>query len=275
MAKEGAFSIQEFARFSRTTTETLRHYDRIGLLKPKIRKENGYRYYSPAQLTLVNVIRTFQDLGLTLDEISVLVDKRDAENLYSTFESQMQKISDRVNEFQQTQHLLMTIYNNYNRGLEVDESSLTIERLDAEPIILGSLNDYSDGQDDYDALNVYYNEIHEKYPALNLNYPVWGVFSKERIITGDWRWPDRYYIYHPSGEQIRPEGLYAIGYSRGGYGESDEVYRRLLNFIEQEGYEVAGGSYEEYLLNELFIPDDRQYLIRLNIQVSKKSTMKR
>ena len=76
MVKKGIFTIKEFADYSRTTTETLRHYDRIGLLKPVERATNGYRYYAPAQLELVNVIRTFQELGLSLDEISVLIDKR-------------------------------------------------------------------------------------------------------------------------------------------------------------------------------------------------------
>ena len=125
-------------------------------------------------------------------------------------------------------------------------------------------------KDDYDALNAFYEEIHDKYPDLNLNYPVWGVFSKERIVKGDWTWPDRYFIYHPNGEQERPGGEYAVGYTRGGYGNCDELYRSLLDYIEQEGYEVVGNTYQEYLLNELFVPDDSQYLIRLFIQVSKK-----
>ena len=182
MVKEGIFSVKEFAGFSRTTSETLRHYDRIGLLKPVERTESGHRYYSPAQLELVNVIRTFQDIGLKLDEIGVLIDKRDPENLYSTFDRQMQRIEDRINELRQSKHLLMTIYENYNKGLTADEDSFRIEYFDSDKIILGGKNDYSHGKDDYDALNAFYNEIHDRYPDLNLNYPVWGAFSKDRIL---------------------------------------------------------------------------------------------
>jgi len=271
MGKAGIFSINEFANFSRTTKDTILHYDRIGLLKPKIRKENGYRYYSPSQLAVVNVIRTFQELGLSLNEISVLIDKRDPDNLYSTFDHQMQMIDDRIRELSQSRHLLTTVYDNYNDGLNVDEESLTIEYLDAKPIIMGEINDYSNGKDDYDALNVFYKEINERYPTLNLNYPVWGFFSKDRIVNGDWNWPDRFYIYHPSGEQVRPSGTYAVGYTRGGYGDCDELYERLIDFIRQEKYKVIGGSYEEYILNELFMPDDSQYLIRVSIQVAQKA----
>ena len=36
----------EFAQLCRTTKEALRHYDRIGLLCPAARGENGYKLYS-------------------------------------------------------------------------------------------------------------------------------------------------------------------------------------------------------------------------------------
>ena len=106
---------------------------------------------------------------MKLDEISVLLDKRDPENLYSTFDRQMQKIEDRINELQQSKHLLMTIYENYNKGLAADEDSFRIEYFESDRIILGGKNDYSHGKDDYDAFNVFYNEIHDRYPDLNLN----------------------------------------------------------------------------------------------------------
>ena len=40
-------SISEMARLRKVTTETLRHYDRIGLFTPSyISPDTGYRYYS-------------------------------------------------------------------------------------------------------------------------------------------------------------------------------------------------------------------------------------
>jgi len=45
MPENGMFSISDFAKYSRTTRDTLLHYDRIGLLSPATRGENNYRYY--------------------------------------------------------------------------------------------------------------------------------------------------------------------------------------------------------------------------------------
>ena len=46
---EKFFSVGEAARAAQTTSETLRHYDRIGLVKPSKKDEwTNYRYYSEA-----------------------------------------------------------------------------------------------------------------------------------------------------------------------------------------------------------------------------------
>ena len=268
MAK-GVFSISAFARYSRTTKDTLLHYDRMGLLSPNIRRENGYRYYSPSQLATMNVIRTLQEIGLSLHEIKELIDARNPENFDVTFDEQMGKIEKKIEDLACTRFLLKTLHRNIQEGLRVDEHSLKVVHLPSAPIIKGEENDYSDGKDDYGALNVFYEKISEKYPDLNLNYPVWGLFSGERIRNRDWKFPSRYYFYHPRGDQERDAGEYAIGYTRGGYGLCEDVYLRLLDYIEKEGYVISGDCYEEYILNEISISDDKNYLIRVMLRVEK------
>ncbi|WP_343337659.1 hypothetical protein TPELB_26550 [Terrisporobacter petrolearius] len=43
---EWKMTVGQVSRLFNTTAETLGHYDRIGLLKPIINEDNGYRYYS-------------------------------------------------------------------------------------------------------------------------------------------------------------------------------------------------------------------------------------
>ena len=38
-------SIGEVARLFNISKDTLRYYDKIGILKPEVNKENGYRFY--------------------------------------------------------------------------------------------------------------------------------------------------------------------------------------------------------------------------------------
>jgi len=264
------FTVNEFAKFSRTTKDTLLHYDRIGLLSPEKRGANKYRYYSIRLLAVVNVIRTLQRLGMSLDDIKDLKDHRTPEKTCALFTRQIDKIDENINDWVRARKLLFTLQKTINGVAHVDENAITIQYLPAESIILGRLNDYGDERNDYDALFSFYQDISEKYPDLDLNYPVWAVFSKERIEQGDWVWPDRYYFHNPEGRDKRPAALYAIGYARGGYGQSDELYRRMIAFIDSNGFEVSGNTYEEYPLNEICIEKDDNYLIRVLITVREK-----
>ena len=64
------FSIGEAAKAVRTTTETLRHYDRIGLVKPSKKDEwTKYRYYTEQDLVRLNTVRALQLMDLPLQEI--------------------------------------------------------------------------------------------------------------------------------------------------------------------------------------------------------------
>lgn len=72
----GAFmlTIGEFSKLSHISARMLRHYDKIGLLRPAhTGEENGYRYYDSAQLHTLLDIERLKGYGFTLAEIGDLL----------------------------------------------------------------------------------------------------------------------------------------------------------------------------------------------------------
>jgi len=271
MAKDGFFTASDFAKISRTTRATLHYYDAIGLLSPLLRNEKSkYRYYTIGQLADINVIRTLQSFDISLSEIQKLKETRTPELAEEMFAQWLDKVDKKIEEWVRAQKLLFTLRKAIHSVVNVNADAITIQFQPAEAIILGDLNDYSEGRNDYCELFRFYDAISKKFPDLDLNYPVWGTFSEERIKRGDWRWPDRYYFYNPEGRDKRPAAFYAIGYTHGGYGHSDELYTRMIDFIDKNGFEICGDAYEEYPLNEIFVSNDTKYLMRVMITVRKK-----
>jgi len=269
MPVSGLFSVSEFARLSRTTRDTLHYYEKSDLIIPAVRGENNYRYYSIRQLALVNVIRTLQESGMTLSEIKRLKDVLTPESVDEVFSRQIVQIDKKINDWVSARKLLQTLQTVIHSVSEINVDEVTIQYLPAEAIILGDINDYSLGKNEYDALCDFYLNVNKKYPSVNLNYPVWGFFSGSRIKHGDWKWPDRFYFYNPEGYDRRPAAQYAIGYTRGRYGQSDELYRRIIQYIDLAGYEICGDACEEYPLNEVMVTDDTNYLIRIMLTVKE------
>ena len=71
------FSIGEFAGLGRVSVRMLRHYDAIGLLRPAhVDPHSGYRFYTAAQLRLLNRVTALKDLGFSLQQVQTLIDEK-------------------------------------------------------------------------------------------------------------------------------------------------------------------------------------------------------
>lgn len=71
------YRIGELAASSGVTPDTLRYYERLGLLPRPQRTGGGFRVYIPAALQRVRFIKQAQTLGLSLQEIRELVSYAD------------------------------------------------------------------------------------------------------------------------------------------------------------------------------------------------------
>lgn len=72
--------ISEVAQTAGCNIQTLRYYERRGILKAPQRTRSGYRDYSSETIRLIRFIKRAQDLGFTLDEIEELLKLRDGRN---------------------------------------------------------------------------------------------------------------------------------------------------------------------------------------------------
>lgn len=66
-------TIGRLARLCALNVDTVRHYERSGLLKPELRSGAGYRLYGSDSVRRLNFIRRARDLGFTIDEIGQLL----------------------------------------------------------------------------------------------------------------------------------------------------------------------------------------------------------
>jgi Cu(I)-responsive transcriptional regulator len=69
--------IGELSRATGAKVETIRFYERLGLLAAPGRTAGNYRAYEPAHLARLSFIRRARDLGFTLDQVRDLLDLAD------------------------------------------------------------------------------------------------------------------------------------------------------------------------------------------------------
>ncbi|WP_346294995.1 helix-turn-helix domain-containing protein [Rhodopseudomonas sp. P1] len=70
-------AIGDLGRQTDTKVETIRYYERIGLLSAPARTSGNYRAYTTEHLNRLSFIRRARDLGFSLDQIRALLDLSD------------------------------------------------------------------------------------------------------------------------------------------------------------------------------------------------------
>lgn len=69
-------TIGRLARLAKVNIETVRYYERRGLIPEPLRRESGYRQYTPNFVERIRFIKHAQEVGFTLKEISDLLSLR-------------------------------------------------------------------------------------------------------------------------------------------------------------------------------------------------------
>ncbi|MFJ3331713.1 MerR family transcriptional regulator [Enterococcus sp. NPDC086594] len=92
-------SITKLARLRNISTETLRHYDRIGLLKPdKISETSRERYYSIYQYEKLGTIKELKQMGLSLKEIKAYFENRNIDTTRTIISDGLISINEKIEE---------------------------------------------------------------------------------------------------------------------------------------------------------------------------------
>lgn len=106
--------IGELARRASTTPETIRFYERSGLLPPPRRTAANYRDFGAAHIERLQFIRRCRTLGIGLGEVRALLSYRDepggcCEGVDEILDAQIARVSARIAELRLLQRQLATL----------------------------------------------------------------------------------------------------------------------------------------------------------------------
>ena len=92
-------TVAQVSKRTGVSVRTLHHYDQIDLLKPTEVTEAGYRLYDAAALDKLFMILVYRELGLSLNEISSILDAPDYDR-NRVLKHQIQLMQERVEKLQ-------------------------------------------------------------------------------------------------------------------------------------------------------------------------------
>ena len=116
--KHNDYSIGEAAALVNMTSETLRHYDRIGLVKPsRVDADTKYRYYDAADLVRLNTVHALQQMELPLREIKRVLEYDDLEKIIAFLARAEQKADEKIAGLEQSKAKIRRARADYEKKL--------------------------------------------------------------------------------------------------------------------------------------------------------------
>ena len=113
------FSVGEAANAVNTTSETLRHYDRIGLVRPGKKDEwTNYRYYTEQDIVRLNTVRALQLMDLPLKEIKKVLEYDDLQKVVDFLSQAEKKADEKISALRYSKSKIRLAKADYERKLQ-------------------------------------------------------------------------------------------------------------------------------------------------------------
>jgi MerR family Zn(II)-responsive transcriptional regulator of zntA len=127
--------IGEVARAASVSVDTVRHYERIGVLRPAPRTDAGYRMYSPDSIDRVRLVRRALQFGFSLTELATFLRARDkggapCRAVRAAAQHIMERVDSQIAELLETREWMRTTLHEWDQRLAGTPSGTPARLLD-------------------------------------------------------------------------------------------------------------------------------------------------
>lgn len=275
MKNNELFQIGEVSRLFHVSVGILRHYDKIGLLKPEyIDEETGYRYYSTRQFECLNTIRYLRALDMPLEQIMEFLQNRDTELMTELLRRQKSEVQRRRQELELIER---KIDNRLSQLQDALHSELDIMKVVEKPARRVALvktklmpKTYLDLEQSIRQI-----EAQEENTVVFLGKVGVGI-TAEHLKNGQYLPYDMVFVILDEEDQFLGQTLildakmYLTIRFQGSHERAAQYYGKMLEYIEAHDYEICGFSMELTLIDYGLTDDTSKFVTEIQIPVCKK-----
>lgn len=274
MKKNKTFKIGELCRLFNISADSIRYYEKTGILHPTRNPENNYRCYSIEDFRRIALIRELLRLGFSTQQIREFLTDR---SVQKTTAMMLAALSDIDKEI----HRLKSIRDNLSSRL--DSIHAILERYDPEEkirelllpgrkCIMVSNADIPDNQIDYYRIQ-YINQTNNYVGTVGIcdcctlditePDPDHNSYKSKNVFFYSESFCTSHYNY------FLPEGLYLSILYKGHLTKTRELVLALYAYAGQHQYRPAGDPIEFRYIDEYETASENEYLIEIQLPVAR------
>lgn len=266
-------TIGQFAALHGINKKTLMWYDEIGLFKPAfVNPENGYRFYSYHQSSLLETILLLRELDVSIDEIQGFINNRSAESLKILLEEKITGLDTKIAHLKAVRKTLCNHHKNMENLLTMDLSSIKIVHKEKCCLVTVDI----DRDISYDKEVEMITAKTQEYQLRRLHDASYGtMISIQSLYNGNFEDYSKLFIEIPfpiqkAGLHIQPRGNYIRTFYKGDWDKMSRKYKEILDYVESHNLKPGEFSYE-MIINESVTDRREDYIVQIELPLCSSS----
>ncbi len=241
-------SIGQMAELNHVSEQTLRLYDKEGLLVPRcVDPVTGYRYYHITQSAKLDLIQNMKVYGMTLRQIRSFLDSNDPAALRALLAEQADSIEERIRQLRRSQSAITRTLDNYRRYEAMPRNGeIFLEYIPARRIFRYScdVNYFDQDESGYEYMlrQMKTNLVANNMP-LSYFTNIGTIIRREHLVP-DALFSNEVFLFVDENDSSQAmETLPAASYlclCSDEFSMEAENVRRLLDYVQTRGCKIAG-----------------------------------
>ncbi len=269
------YSVGQVSKICNIPTNTLRFYDKIGLICPDKLGENNYRFYSKETLTYIPVIKYYKQIGFSLEEIKTLVDV----NSFTVHEKIFKEKFDRFQEINTSIYKKYTAIEGWLKLIaeaelirKNDVREVSVKYLEPSSLCFLEQNfnyNYKEAIINIDFTNYMESIGNEATGVIILNFPSYKQkLSKQKTNVVFMQQP---VLKVKVEDRVKSFGgeVFASCYHLGSHDNIDDTYNKIFDWASKNNYKCNEESFERFLVDYWTTPKEDYFVTEVLIQIEK------
>lgn len=273
--KRDRLTISEMSKLRNISIDTLKHYDRIGLLKPAyVNPQNQYRYYSAAQYDIIGLIIELRQLGMSLKDIKKYIENRNLANSLQLMEEKGAELKIHIKELTELSDLIQKKIQMIKESQDITMSQgLIAEKVFPKRYAFTFFRNIKDDIEGACAALELEQTLNSKAPTIAA--AKLGAFIPREELTPQCQQETFVnFIFIPEDEidsyetvvEI-PDGKYICSRYFGTLWQRRQRLNQMLNYIKSNNLTPAGDGLQINIIDETVTEDVNEFVFEIQIPI--------
>jgi len=271
MMNSGYFKIGELTKLFHIGSDSIRYYEKVGIIHPLHDTQNGYRLYSLDDIRTIAMTREMLSLNFSTDEIRIFLETRTIDKTIALFEKELNLVNDQIVKLlQQKMTIQGRLADIHNTLSHKTDSAIRLLEFCERPCIMISKTNIPDDYVSLSALK--YMRSHPQRIDTIGGCDCYTLDLAGSNPNSDYYRTKNVFFYSESlnyqSNYSLPAGRYLSLYYVGSLKKTKELLPSLYRYAEEHHLKTCGDPVEFGHIDSYETNHENEYVIELELPVS-------